>query len=52
MTAGVQAAQGDILARIVADKREQVIAAQRVRPFAELDRAARAAPAPRAAAGG
>jgi indole-3-glycerol phosphate synthase len=47
MSAAAQPAQGDILARIVADKREQVVAAQLVRPFAELDRAARAAPAPR-----
>jgi len=37
-------AQADILARIVADKSEQVIAAQLARPFAEVDAAARAAP--------
>jgi indole-3-glycerol phosphate synthase len=35
--------QGDILARIVADKSEAVIAAQLVRPFAAVDAAARAA---------
>jgi indole-3-glycerol phosphate synthase len=37
-------AQADILARIVADKSEQVIAAQLARPFAEVDAAARASP--------
>jgi indole-3-glycerol phosphate synthase len=42
-----QPAQGDILARIVADKSEQVIAAQLSRPFADVDAAARAAPAAR-----
>jgi len=47
MTAATQPAAGDILARIVADKSEQVIAAQLSRPFATVDRDARAAPAPR-----
>jgi indole-3-glycerol phosphate synthase len=37
-------AQADILARIVADKSEQVIAAQLARPFVEVDAAARAEP--------
>ncbi len=40
-------AQADILARIVADKSEQVIAAQIARPFDAVDAAARAAPVPR-----
>jgi indole-3-glycerol phosphate synthase len=43
MTATTQG-QGDILASIVADKSAEVIAAQLARPFAELDRDARAAP--------
>ena len=47
MTAATQPAAGDILARIVADKSEQVIAAQLSRPFATVDREARAAPPPR-----
>jgi len=47
MSAAAPPAAGDILARIVADKSEQVIAAQLARPFAGLDRDARAAPAPR-----
>jgi indole-3-glycerol phosphate synthase len=47
MTAAVQASQGDILARIVADKSAEIIAAQLARPFADVDRDARAAPAPR-----
>jgi indole-3-glycerol phosphate synthase len=38
------APQSDILARIVADKSEQVIAAQLAVPFAEVDAAARCAP--------
>lgn len=37
----------DILARIEAYKREEIASAKRARPFAEVDRAARAAPAPR-----
>src|SRR6185312_17002607 len=37
----------DILAKIEAYKREEVAAAKRVRPFAEIDRAAKAASAPR-----
>ncbi|HSV16871.1 MAG TPA: indole-3-glycerol phosphate synthase TrpC [Casimicrobiaceae bacterium] len=40
-------AQADILTRIVADKSEEIIAAQLARPFAEVDAAARAAPPPR-----
>jgi indole-3-glycerol phosphate synthase len=36
--------QADILARIVADKREQMAAAQRARPLAQVDAAARAQP--------
>jgi indole-3-glycerol phosphate synthase len=42
MTAATQA-QGDILARIVADKSAEIIAAQLARPFADVDREARAA---------
>jgi indole-3-glycerol phosphate synthase len=45
--ASPQPAQVDILARIIADKSEEVIAAQLARPFAEVDRAARDAPPPR-----
>jgi indole-3-glycerol phosphate synthase len=37
----------DVLARIMTTKAEEVIAAQVVRPFAAVDREARAAPAPR-----
>jgi len=47
MSTTAQPAAGDILARIVADKSEQVIAAQLARPFDAVDRAARSAPAPR-----
>ena len=47
MSTTAQPAAGDILARIVADKSEQVIAAQLSRPFAAVDRDARSAPAPR-----
>jgi indole-3-glycerol phosphate synthase len=47
MSATPAAAQNDILARIVADKSEAIIAAQLARPFAEVDAAARAATAPR-----
>ncbi|HTI49027.1 MAG TPA: indole-3-glycerol phosphate synthase TrpC [Casimicrobiaceae bacterium] len=47
MTAAVQASQSDILARIVADKSAEIIAAQLAKPFADVDRDARAAPAPR-----
>jgi indole-3-glycerol phosphate synthase len=42
-----QAQPGDILARIVADKSEAVIAAQLARPFTAVDAAARAAATPR-----
>ena len=42
-----QRAQSDVLARIVADKAEEIIAAQLTRPFAVVDREARAAPPPR-----
>jgi indole-3-glycerol phosphate synthase len=41
------AARDDILARIVADKAEEVIAAQLARPYAEIAAAARALPPPR-----
>lgn len=40
-------ARADILARIIADKAEEVIAAQIARPLAEVEAAARAMPAPR-----
>jgi indole-3-glycerol phosphate synthase len=39
-----QPVQVDILARIIADKSEEVIAAELARPFGEVDRAARDAP--------
>jgi indole-3-glycerol phosphate synthase len=39
--------RADILTRIVADKAEEVIAAQVARPFAEVEAAARAMPPPR-----
>ena len=42
---------GDILARIMTTKAEEVISAQVERPFAVVDREARAAPAPRGFAG-
>jgi indole-3-glycerol phosphate synthase len=47
MTTAAPPAAGDILARIVADKSEQVIAAQLARPFDAVDRAARSAAPPR-----
>ena len=37
----------DILARILATKRDEIVAAMRVRPIAEIDAAARTGPAPR-----
>ena len=40
-------ARADILARILADKAEEVIAAQIARPLATVERAARAMPPPR-----
>jgi indole-3-glycerol phosphate synthase len=43
--------RADILARIVADKAEEVIAAEIARPLADLEAAARAAPPPRDFAG-
>ena len=43
----MDARRTDILARIVADKAEEVIAAQLARPYDELAEAARAAPPPR-----
>ena len=42
-----QPGQADILTRIVADKREELAAAQLAHPFAEVDAAARAASPPR-----
>jgi indole-3-glycerol phosphate synthase len=42
-----QPGQADILTRIVADKREELAAAQLARPFAEVDAAARSASPPR-----
>jgi len=47
MSAPATAAAADILTRIVADKSAEIIAAQLEHPFAEVDAAARAAPAPR-----
>jgi indole-3-glycerol phosphate synthase len=45
--APAQPGQADILTRIVADKNEEIIAAQLARPFSEVDAAARAAATPR-----
>jgi indole-3-glycerol phosphate synthase len=47
MSGARQTAHTDILARIIADKSEEIIAAQLARPFADVDRAAREAAAPR-----
>jgi indole-3-glycerol phosphate synthase len=47
MSGAAQPSQGDILARIVADKSAEVIAAQLAQPFADIDRAARSASATR-----
>ncbi|GMU72826.1 MAG: indole-3-glycerol phosphate synthase 2 [Burkholderiales bacterium] len=51
MSAAMDAKRSDFLARIVADKAEEVIAAQLARPFDEVAAAARAAPPPRDFAG-
>ena len=51
MSGAMDAKRTDFLARIVADKAEEVIATQLARPYEEVAAAARAAPPPRDFAG-